>query len=101
MRTWIDVPSVSHPGYVHPAGSEARILFMNGAEMGVVGRPGRERMIEIDALAEDGTVAWSESFLLPPGMRVDRSKPPIILPQPAAAANPTKPSIRTRPSGRR
>jgi hypothetical protein len=92
MRIWIDIPSVTHPGYVHPAGTEGRIIFAEGS---------RQRGFELDAIGEDGTVAWTERFLLPAALRVDPRKPPIILPEPSGPAQPLKPPIRTRPVGRR
>lgn len=92
MRTWVDISSISHAGYVHPAGTEGRITFADGS---------RQQMVELDALGEDGTVVWTERFLLPPGMKVDRRMPAIILPEPSGPPKPQKPPIRTRPTGRR
>lgn len=71
MRITSDIPSVSHPGYVYPPGTEATLLPHPG---------GHFRVLELTVPPGDaGEEGWTEKFLLPRGMKVDPTKP-IVLP---------------------
>lgn len=72
MRLQSPVESVVRPGYVHPPGTEAEVI---------VSRPGGPHMVMLIVRKEDGEVDWQEMFQLPNEMRVDPSKPRMILPK--------------------
>jgi hypothetical protein len=65
------IPSVSHPGYVHPPGTEATLL--SNGQGGV--------LVELMVPEREGEPAWTEQFLLPRGMKVDPSRPVVIEPR--------------------
>lgn len=72
MRLQSPVESVVRPGYVHPPGTEAEVI---------ASRPGGPHMVTLTVRKEDGEVDWTETFQLPKEMRVDPSKPRVILPK--------------------
>lgn len=72
MRIQSPVESVVRPGYVHPPGTEAEV---------VASAPGGPHLVTLILRKEDGEVDWTETFQLPKEMRVDPSKPRVILPK--------------------
>jgi len=69
MRIISEIPSVSHPGYVHPPGTEATLSLHPG---------GHFRVLELTVPARELEEGWTEQFLLPRGMKVDPSKPVLL-----------------------
>ena len=71
MKTRSPIHSVKTPGYVHPPGTEASFVFTD-----------QGRAVELVVRDDDDKVMWTEQFLLPPKMKIDRTLPQIIMPQP-------------------
>jgi hypothetical protein len=79
VRIVSEIPSVSHPGYVHPPGAEATLSIYPG---------GHYRVLELTVppSSEGADDGWTEQFLLPRGMKVDPMKPLILMPTPVQSA---------------
>jgi hypothetical protein len=65
------IPSVSHPGFTHFAGTECELGEAPDGSM---------RLITLTVRKDDGEVDWTEQFLLPLGMQYNPRLPRIILP---------------------
>lgn len=70
MRITSEIPSVSHPGYVHPPGTEVTLSLHPGGHYRVM-----ELTVPPGVAGEEG---WTEKFVLPRGMKVDPTKPLIL-----------------------
>lgn len=74
MRITSEIPSVSHPGYVHQPGTEATLSLHP---------TGHFRLLELTVppSSEGADDGWTEQFQLPRGMKVDPTKPVVMLGQ--------------------